>query len=433
MSATEHDVLQVLCRIENGEITMIPALDPQRYIKSDISYHASNGWTIEVACWSGEFSGIVEVRLPDGQILDVDFLETDMPQVSTYLPDSEVAWRAYRMGTAEVGYVYMPSDEPGLFDGVDSGAVVENPERKAPYIVVNHELCDITVARWPGRLWQVQVLDRLEPQGHRGHYTRCFAVRVLTELKTQDLFGEHGEAVENVLSYAATLTLERAEQLSRHRHADAGSLQSQAWKRWLTSTQNVATVDASEMDSVLAAGNGRARSPIGHGLSLVFRGVWDAAVGQCGDSALAQDDDESCLVTPWAAAVDVMTQLFHRLLPAAVTTSVFAALAHALLVAIAARSFGLELLYIASLSFVIALFVALLGGALLLAVVAALRLKLISSFLLFLFVVQGVAIGLEMYFFEIGLRDMSWRYGLISVPASVIAWRSSVFQVHRSS
>lgn len=126
-----------------------------------------------------------------------------------------------------------------------------------------------------------------------------------------------------------------------------------------------------------------------------------------------------------------MTQLLHRLVPAAVTTAVFAALAHAVLVAIAARSVGLELLYIASLSFVVALLVALPGGAFLLAVVAVLRLTLVSSLLLFLTVIQGVAVGLEMYFFESGLNEISWRYGLISIPASLIAWHSSVFQVYK--
>lgn len=111
----------------------------------------------------------------------------------------------------------------------------------------------------------------------------------------------------------------------------------------------------------------------------------------------------------------------------------FAALAHAGLVAIAARSIGLELVYIATLSFAVALVVALLGGAVLLAIVVALRLRLISSLLLFLIVIQVIAIKLEMYFFESGLNDISWQYGLISVPASLIAWYRSVYYVYRGS
>lgn len=123
--------------------------------------------------------------------------------------------------------------------------------------------------------------------------------------------------------------------------------------------------------------------------------------------------------------------LFRRLFPAAVAVSVFAALAHAGLVAIAARSIGLELVYIAALSFLVALFVALPGGAVLLAVVAILKLKPLASLVLFVAAIQMVAIALEISLFEGGLDDISWQYGLISIPAALIAWYSSVYSASR--
>lgn len=124
--------------------------------------------------------------------------------------------------------------------------------------------------------------------------------------------------------------------------------------------------------------------------------------------------------------------LFHRLLPAAFVTACFAALAHALLVAVAARSIRLELVYIAALSFVVALVVALIGGAVLLFIVGGLKLKPLPSLLLFLIAIQAVTVGLEMYFFESGWADISWQYGLISVPVSLIAWYQSVYFVHKN-
>lgn len=124
--------------------------------------------------------------------------------------------------------------------------------------------------------------------------------------------------------------------------------------------------------------------------------------------------------------------LFARLLPAAVATAAFAAIAHAAMVAVAARAIGFELVYIAGLSFVVGVFVALVGGAVLLAITGLLRLRLISSFLLFLISIQAVVILLEFYFYDFrnGWADISWQYGLISVPASLIAWYQSVFFVH---
>ena len=125
--------------------------------------------------------------------------------------------------------------------------------------------------------------------------------------------------------------------------------------------------------------------------------------------------------------------LLSRLLPAAFATASFAALAHALMVGIAAQSVGLEIVYIASLSFLVALIVAVAGGALLLAITKALRLCPVSSLLLFLLSIQAVAIGLQFYLFEFqnGWGDISWQYGLISVPASLIAWHQSAFYVHK--
>ena len=128
-------------------------------------------------------------------------------------------------------------------------------------------------------------------------------------------------------------------------------------------------------------------------------------------------------------AMSRTSALFRRLLPAASYTAAFAAIAHAVLVAIAAREIGLELGAIAGLSFAVAIVVALAGGAILLAVVAIFKLRPVPSLVLFVIAVQLVAIWLEFVFFEFenGWADISWQYGLISVPASLIAWHQSVY------
>lgn len=131
--------------------------------------------------------------------------------------------------------------------------------------------------------------------------------------------------------------------------------------------------------------------------------------------------------------VSLTASYLHQLFPAAMATAVFAAVAHAGLVAIAARSIGLELLYIAGLSFVVALVPALAGGAILLLICGVFALRLPASLLLFFVVIQAVAIELEMLFFEGGFNDISWQYGLITVPTSVVAWYRSVYYVHKNA
>ena len=123
---------------------------------------------------------------------------------------------------------------------------------------------------------------------------------------------------------------------------------------------------------------------------------------------------------------------YRRLFPAAFQTAVFAGVAHAVLVAIAARSVGLESLFIATLTCFIVLCVALPGGFVLLTLVCAFRLPLFASLLLFMITAQAITIWLEMFVFEIGFKDVSWQYGLISAPASVIAWYSAIFSSERN-
>ncbi|WP_425055948.1 hypothetical protein [Pseudomonas abyssi] len=125
-----------------------------------------------------------------------------------------------------------------------------------------------------------------------------------------------------------------------------------------------------------------------------------------------------------------LRQHLAHLLPATLITACFAAVAHAIAVAVAARSVGSELLLIGALSFVVTLVFALPGGAILLGVTALLRLKPWASLLLFVLTIQAIAIGVELYLFESSVADISWVYGVIIVPASLLAWRVSAYPAY---
>ncbi|MGB2253530.1 MAG: hypothetical protein ACPH56_00790 [Spongiibacter marinus] len=81
----------------------------------------------------------------------------------------------------------------------------------------------------------------------------------------------------------------------------------------------------------------------------------------------------------------------------------------------------------------VALVPALAGGAILLLICGIFALRLPASLLLFFVVIQAVAIELEMLFFEGGFNDISWQYGLITAPASVVAWYRSVYYAHKNT
>lgn len=301
MAIDQEDILKVLRQVEMGEITLTPNKDPLYQIKGDILFAASNGWTIEVSNWSGEFAGIVEITIADGTVLDTDYLEKNMPMVDQYFPEAEVALRAYGMKPIEVGFLYLSHDKLGRFEGAKAGDVISNPNHEPPWMIVEPQLKNVLVARWPGKLWLTQVLEKLKPQDHRGSYIRCISVKLIREMVTANLFGPCGEAVETVLAYASQLSPSEAEELSVQRHDEAKALQSAGWHRWQALLSENPPDSSRDMSDVVIVAN-NVSSPVGYGLSRAHGLTRQAAIAAVGDAAIEEDEEDSWLVEPWASA-----------------------------------------------------------------------------------------------------------------------------------
>jgi hypothetical protein len=207
------------------------------------------------------------------------------------------------------GYVYVPNTDVGVFAGATGGIVVRKPDRLPPWIVVDHGIESAVVARWPGRLWRVTVLDAdgVEQPSAHANYTRALAVKVVEEVPVARLFGDHGEAVVAVLSFATHLDVTMAKRLAELRHPDADQAYSRAWHRWLDRAGGVSDYSESDFGGTLAAGQGPSRSPLNCGLSLVYRAVWECAEAAVGAGAFVKDDEgERALDTVWNAAASAL-------------------------------------------------------------------------------------------------------------------------------
>jgi hypothetical protein len=207
------------------------------------------------------------------------------------------------------GYVYVPDLDPGLFAGVARGMVVRKPDRSPPWIVVDHAIESAVIARWPGRLWRVVVLDAdgVEQASAHANYTRALAVKVIEEVPASCLFGEHGEAVVAVLTFASRLDVATAERLADLRHPEADQAYSRAWRRWLDRVGSGSVHGASDFSGTLAAGQGPSRSPLNCGLLLVDRVVWDRAEVVAGPGAFVEDNEgERALGPVWGAAASAL-------------------------------------------------------------------------------------------------------------------------------
>ena len=222
-------------------------------------------------------------------------------------------WTLSSTRIAGRGYVYMPDDTPGPMADAGPGVVVSIEDRKPPWIVVDHDLGAVHVARWPGRLWRVEIVDAVSDADVRragsahplksAAYTRAVSVRVVDALDASSLFGENGSAVSAVLDAAARLTRRDAEALASGRHPEAGEVYGRAWRRWHRQMGLPLGHHDADWDGVLAVGGAGVRSPVNSGLTLVH----SAVLSRAGDvdrqrATRADDDGATVLLDPWSTA-----------------------------------------------------------------------------------------------------------------------------------
>jgi hypothetical protein len=237
------------------------------------------------------------------------------------------------------GYVYVPRDEPGLMADAKPGQRLEVRGPRPPWIVVNHGLESVIIARWPGSLWKVEItraLSARELAALRAYqlvpnagYTRAAVVTVLEQMPLTAFFGFHGAEVCTVIDAVDALTLERATQLAGARHPQAGQAYTRTWHAWLTEkhpgflranrerrevrlvaerSKFSPPVPGAELDGTLEAGSHSA-SPIAQGLALVSGQGSRRAGALMGKSVWSDDPDDpegALLAEPWPAAIQTL-------------------------------------------------------------------------------------------------------------------------------
>jgi hypothetical protein len=211
-----------------------------------------------------------------------------------------------------IGYVYVEDDEPGLMAGAQSGATIRIPGKGPPWIVVDSSIDSIVIARWPGRLWRVAIVepvpagDQLASGGVPGPehgYTRAAVVRLVEELPLPVLFGSHGQAVVKVIDAAMALDAHQAQALAEHRHADAEPACARVWRAWLGERPTAPGIEDFMSNGTLMMTNvGRPVSPVNRGLMVVHGQLFKRAVAVAGEAATEEDDTDIWLVEPWRGA-----------------------------------------------------------------------------------------------------------------------------------
>ena len=188
------------------------------------------------------------------------------------------------------------------------GSTIRNPNRGAPWIVVDQSIQSIVAAKWPGKLWKVEIVETADEQPNStAKYIRAVAVRVLEEEPISQLFGAHGVAVCKVIEKARVLELNDIRTLGRSTNSTTREAYSRAWSNWLAQLDPSSTHRGEDISGTLAISGKDKRSPIGVGFSVLYSALAERARALVGNAAFVTDDEgEQSFAPDWANALDAL-------------------------------------------------------------------------------------------------------------------------------
>lgn len=207
-----------------------------------------------------------------------------------------------------VGYSYVPNVDDRPMSLAQKGQIIRVEGKGPPWIVVDEAPTTAILARWPGRLWKVSIIEAAPEKDQPfayARYVRALAVEVIDEQNPARLFGEHGEEVLTILNHAAVLTHEIALKLSSARHPAAPAAYDRVFRHWADIEGIEIGYDGS-LDGTLRVGSMPHGSPIYEGLSVLHTVVFQRAKLLDGEAATTIEDEDEYLNDPWQTAGAVL-------------------------------------------------------------------------------------------------------------------------------
>jgi hypothetical protein len=205
------------------------------------------------------------------------------------------------------GFTFVSLAEGGEWARAVPGQVIRNPSPAPPWIVVALTLDKVLGAGWPGRLWEVEILEEAPEQPREGSgYTRAVAVRIRDEVPVATLF-PNGRDVLRVIERAASLRAENVSELALHAPDEAAKAYSRAWNTWLANVDAGSIHNGSDHRDTLAVFAGRKSSPVGIAFALLYQVLSRRAREIAGDAAFEENDEgERWFTGPWAGALQAL-------------------------------------------------------------------------------------------------------------------------------
>lgn len=215
------------------------------------------------------------------------------------------------------GYVYYSVDEDKRFSEAKAGDIIKNKSNRPPWIVVDHDLNSIIVTKWPGKLFEVEVLNQSnEKKLNKGlvkdvWYTRTLGVKIIREIPLENLFGDNGVEICQIINITRNITVQQVISLSKFKNDDSREIYSKAWEKWIAiydKESSYATDKHYDTLKIFINNNRHISSPIKQGLAIIASQLDSRAREILGKEAFIIDKGEEYLISEWANA---MEKLLH--------------------------------------------------------------------------------------------------------------------------
>lgn len=213
------------------------------------------------------------------------------------------------------GFVYSSDEDNKLFKDSKVGDVITKQDRNPPFIVVDHSLDKIIVTRWPGKLYEVEVINQSKEEGlNKGlvknvWYTRTLGVKILREVPVENIFGPNGNQISQIITWARNITEEQINSFSKYDLESSRDLFTKAWRNWILITdKEYPYLNEDHFDTLkLFSNNQKYNSPIREGLSIIASQFDIRARELVGESAFGIDDEGEIFLQPkWAKASEIL-------------------------------------------------------------------------------------------------------------------------------
>ncbi len=211
------------------------------------------------------------------------------------------------------GYVYSASEDDERFRNTQVGDLIINKDKKPPWIIVYHSLDTVIITKWPGKLFEVEVLNQSNEKSlNKGliknvWYARTLGVKILRKLSVDILFGQNGTLISQIIDRTRNITEQEVTSLAEIEANEAREIFSKAWGNWIALTnKDCPYLGEGHCDTLkVTPKNQSYGSPINKGLSVIASQINIRAREILGDKAFTEDErGELNLIPVWAKACE---------------------------------------------------------------------------------------------------------------------------------